>query len=98
MLARLFGNLFRDGGHSTFYFDEDEWNLELELAAIAKESSVDREEDIMVADLVIDGVLPEETVDRLENAEKIRCLIKRRRGRTRLKQTATARHFAWTRA
>jgi len=34
MLARLFGNLFRDGGHSTFYIDEDEWNLELELAAI----------------------------------------------------------------
>jgi len=26
--------LFRDGGHSTFYIDEDEWNLELELAAI----------------------------------------------------------------
>jgi len=80
MLARLFGNLFRDGGHSTFYFDEDEWNLELELAAIAKEEApADAEEDMMVADLVIDGVLPEEAIDRLENAEKIRCLIERRR-------------------
>jgi hypothetical protein len=52
----------------------------------------------MVADLVIDGVLPEEAIDRLENAEKIRCLIERRRRRTRLKQVATARQSAWTRA
>jgi len=98
MLARLFGNLFRDGGHSAFYFDEAEWNLELELAMIANEATVDAEEDIMVADLVIDGVLPEEAVDRLENAEKIRRLIERRRRRTRLKQAATARQSARTRA
>ena len=95
MLARLFGNLFRDGGHSTFYFDEDEWNLELELAASAGEqASADAEGDMMVADLVIDGVLPEEAVERLENAEKIRGLIERRRRQSRLEQAVTARQSA----
>jgi hypothetical protein len=94
----LFGYLFRDGGHPPFYFDEAEWNnLELKLAAIAKkEASADAEEDMMVADLVIDGVLPEEAVERLENAEKIRGLIERRRRQSRLEQAATAHQSART--
>src|SRR6516165_6024324 len=87
LFRTLFGYLFRDGGHPTFYFDEAEWNLDLELAAIAKEAaSADAEGDMMVADLVIDGVLPEEAVERLENAEKICGLIERRRRQSRLKQ------------
>ena len=97
LFRTLFGYLFRDGGHPTFYFDEAEWNLELELAAIAKEeTSTDAEENMMVADLVIDGVLPEEAVERLENAEKIRGLIERRRRQSRLNQAATARQSART--
>ena len=85
--ALAFSVLYGDGGHPAFYFDEAEWNLELELAAIAKEeASADAEEDVMVADLVIDGVLPEEAVERLENAEKICGLIERRRRQSRLKQ------------
>ena len=57
LFRTLFGYLFRDGGQPTFYFDEAEWNnLELELAAIAKEeASADDEADMMAADLVIDG-------------------------------------------
>ena len=94
-MATLFGYLFRDGGHPAFYFDEAEWNLE--LAAIAKEEApADAEEDMMVADLVIEGVLPEEAVERLENAEKICGLIERRRRQSRLKQAATARQSART--
>jgi hypothetical protein len=97
LFRTLFGYLFRDGGHPTFYFDEAEWNLELELAASAKEAaSADAEGDMMVADLVIDGVLPEEAVERLENAEKIRGLIERRRRQSRLEQAATARQSART--
>jgi hypothetical protein len=93
----LFGYLFRDGGHPPFYFDEAEWNLELELAASAKEEvSADAEGDMMVADLVIDGVLPEEAVERLENAEKIHGLIERRRRQSWLEQAATARQSART--
>jgi len=96
-MATLFGYLFRAGGHPAFYFDEAEWNLELELAAIAKEEApADAEEDMMVADLVIDGVLPEEAVQKLENAEKIRGLIERRRRQSRLKQAATAHQSART--
>ena len=95
LFRTLFGYLFRDGGHPTFYFDEAEWNLE--LAASAKEAaSADAEGDMMVADLVIDGVLPEEAVERLENAEKIRGLIERRRRQSRLEQAATARQSART--
>ena len=90
-MATLFGYLFRDAGHSAFYFDA-EWNLELELVAnTTEEASADAEGDMMVADLVIDGVLPEEAVERLENAEKIRGLIERRRRQSRLKQAASRR-------
>ena len=47
LFRTLFGYLFRDGGHPTFYFDEAEWNLELELAASAKEeASADAEENM----------------------------------------------------
>jgi hypothetical protein len=86
LFRTLFGYLFRDGGHPPFHFDEAEWNnLELELAASAKgEAAADAEGDMMVADLVIDGVLPEEAVARLENAEKIRSLIEHRRRQSRL--------------
>jgi hypothetical protein len=82
-MATLFSHLFRDGSHPALwnlelelaaivnYFDEAEWNLELELAAIAKkEASADAEEDMMVADLVIDGVLPEEAVERLKKCRE----------------------------
>ena len=63
LFRTLFGYLFRDGGHPAFYFDEAEWNLE--LAASAKEAaSADAEGDMMVADLIIDCVLPEEAVER----------------------------------
>ena len=97
LFRTLFGYLLRDGGHPPFYFDEAEWNLELELAASAKEEgSTDAEENMMVADLVIDGVLPEEAVERLESAEKIRGLIERRRRQSRLEQAATARQSART--
>jgi hypothetical protein len=95
LFRTLFGYLFPDGGHPAFYFDEAEWNLDLELAAIAKEAaSADAEGDMMVADLVIDGVLPEEAFERLENAEKIRGLIERRRRQSRLEQAVTARQSA----
>ena len=97
LFRTLFGYLFRDGGHPAFYFDEAEWNLELELAASAGEqASADAEGDMMVADLVIDGVLPEEAVERLESAEKIRGLIERRHRQSRLKQAVTARQSART--
>ena len=95
-MATLFGYLFRDGGHPAFYFDA-EWNLELELVANAtEEASADAEGDMMIAGLVIDGVLPEEAVERLENAEKIRGLIERLRRQSRLEQAVTARQSART--
>ena len=97
LFRTLFGYLFRDGGHPAFYFDEAEWNLDLELAAIAKEgASADAEGNMMVADLIIHGVLPEEAVERLENAEKISGLIERRRRQSRLEQAVTARQSART--
>jgi hypothetical protein len=97
LFRTLFGYLLRDGGHPPFYFDEAEWNLELELTAVAKEeTSTDAEENMMVADLVIDGVLPERAVERLENAEKIGGIIERRRRQSRLNQAATTRQSAPT--
>jgi hypothetical protein len=97
LFHRLFDYLFRDDGHPPFYFDETEWNLELDLAASAKEeASADTEGDMMVVDLVIDGVLPEKAVERLEIAEKICGLIERRRRQSWLEQAARARQSART--
>ena len=94
LFRRLFGYLFRDR-HPAFYIDEAASNLEL-AAIVKEEASADAEADMMVADLVIDGVLPEEVVERLENAEKIRGLIERRRRQSRLEQAVTAHQSART--
>jgi hypothetical protein len=78
--------LFQHGGSPAFYFDADERAEELKTIAGFNEETP---EDRRLAHLIIDGTFPEEIIERLENAEKVRRIIKRNRDQSQLQQVET---------
>jgi hypothetical protein len=89
--------LFALGGQAAFYFDEAERAAELEAAG--RETGAEEAataDETMIADLIIDGSFPEAMLERLDNAQKIRRIIERRRDRYASDTTATAVNLAAT--